>query len=94
MNGMITVAKKSNNIDFIKYSYSIGVRDFRLNMDYEKEAYESIELIQSLKLEDAKIFADYQRYIKSKSGQFIVDKNYNPDFEINEQIKLLSNFKY
>ena len=41
-----------------------------------------------------KIFADYQRYIKSKSGQFIVDKNYNPDFEINEQIKLLSNFKY
>lgn len=60
MNGMITVAKKSNNIDFIKYSYSIGVRDFRLNMDYEKEAYESIELIQSLKLEDAKIFADYQ----------------------------------
>ena len=33
MNGMITVAKNSNNVDFIKYSYSVGVRDFRLNMD-------------------------------------------------------------
>lgn len=60
MNGMITVAKKSSDIDFIKYSYSLGVRDFRINMDYEKQAYEDICKIQSLNLEGIRIFADFQ----------------------------------
>ena len=60
MNGMITVAKNSNNIDFIKYSYSLGVRDFRLNMDYEQQALEAIDKIHSLKLQDARLFADFQ----------------------------------
>lgn len=57
---MITVAKNSNNIDFIKYSYSIGVRDFRLNMDYEQQALEAIDLINSLNLQEANLFADFQ----------------------------------
>lgn len=60
MNGMITVAKNSNNIDFIKYSYAIGVRDFRLNMDYEQQAIKAIESINSLELKDVRILADYQ----------------------------------
>lgn len=60
MNGMITVAKNSNNIDFINYSYSIGVRDYRFNMDYEKQAYEAIETVRSLNLEGVKLFADFQ----------------------------------
>ncbi len=60
MNGMITVAKNSDNIDFIKYSYSLGVRDFRLNMDYEQQALEAIDKIHSLKLQDARLFADFQ----------------------------------
>ncbi len=60
MNGMITVAKNSNNIGFIKYSYSIGVRDFRFNMDYEQQALEAIDKIRSLKLSDVHLFADFQ----------------------------------
>lgn len=60
MNGMITVAKNSNNTAFIKHSYSIGVRDFRINMDYEKQAYEAFETIHSLNLPDVRIFADFQ----------------------------------
>lgn len=60
MNGMITVAKNSNNVDFIKYSYSLGVRDFRLNMDYEQQALEAIDTIRSLKLPDVHLFADFQ----------------------------------
>ena len=60
MNIMITVAKNSNNKDFINYSYSKGVRDFRFNMDYEKQAYEAIETIRSLHLVGARLFADFQ----------------------------------
>lgn len=60
MNGMITVAKNSDNIDFLTYSYSIGVRDFRLNMDYEKEACKSLKMIHSLGLLGIQIFADFQ----------------------------------
>ncbi len=60
MNGMITVAKNSNNIDFIKYSYSIGVRDFRLNMDYELQALDAIDKINSLNLQNVHLFADFQ----------------------------------
>ena len=60
MNGMITVAKNSDNIEFVKYSYSIGVRDFRLNMDYEPQALLAIDRINSLNLPDIQIFADFQ----------------------------------
>ena len=60
MNGMITVAKNSNNEEFIKYSYYKGVRDFRLNMDYEKQAYDAIKTIRSLGLCGIKLFADFQ----------------------------------
>lgn len=57
---MITVANKSNNSDFIMYAYSIGVRDFRFNMDYEEESIEAINRIRSLKLQDIHLFADFQ----------------------------------
>ena len=60
MNGMVTVAKNSNNINFIKYSYSIGVRDFRFNMDYEQQALEAIDKVRSLKLQNVHLFADFQ----------------------------------
>lgn len=60
MNGMITVAKNSNNKDFIRYSYSKGIRNFRFNMDYERQAYDAINEIKSLNLEGIKLFADYQ----------------------------------
>lgn len=60
MNGMITVAKKSNNLEFLKYAYSLGIRDFRLNMDYQKESYEAIENLHKLSKPDIRIFGDYQ----------------------------------
>lgn len=59
MEAMITIAKNSDDKDFIEYATSIGVRNFRFNMDYEKEALESINMIQSLK-KDVVIFADFQ----------------------------------
>lgn len=72
MNGMVTVAKNSDNIDFLRYSYSIGVRDFRFNMDYEQQALEAIERIHSLNLQDIRLFADFQGVkmrIQLKPGQ-------------------------
>ena len=60
MNGMITVAKNSNNIDFIKYAYSLGIRDFRLNMDYEAESYSALSVLSQLRYDDIRIFGDFQ----------------------------------
>ena len=59
MEAMLTIAKNSDNKDFIEYATSIGVRNFRFNMDYEKEAVESINMIRSLK-KNVVIFADFQ----------------------------------
>ena len=56
---MITIAKNSDNKDFIEFATSIGVHNFRFNMDYEKEALESIDMVRSLK-KDVIIFADFQ----------------------------------
>ena len=56
---MITIAKNSDNKDFIEFATSIGVHNFRFNMDYEKEALESIDKVRSLK-SDVLIFADFQ----------------------------------
>ena len=67
MNGMITVAKNSNNIDFIKYSYSLGVRDFRLNMDYEQQALEAIDKIHALARHYAVIFVTEKVYQDAES---------------------------
>lgn len=60
MKTMITVAKNSNNMEFLNYAYSIGIRDFRINMDYEDQAYDAISKIKSLSLKDSFIYADFQ----------------------------------
>jgi hypothetical protein len=60
MKGMITIAKMSNNMDFIRFAYALGVRDFRINMDYEQEAYVAIENISKLGRNDARCFLDFQ----------------------------------
>lgn len=59
MEAMLTIAKNSDDKDFIEYATSIGVRNFRFNMDYEKEALKSIKMIRSLK-KNVVIFADFQ----------------------------------
>lgn len=99
MNGMITVAKNSNNNDFIKYSYSIGIRDFRFNMDYEQQALEAIERIHSLKLKDVRLFADFQGVkmrVQLEPGQN--DLKYNVDdilylYTVGTQYPYISNYE-
>lgn len=69
---MITVAKNSDNIDFLNFSYHIGVRDFRFNMDYEQQALDAIEKTHLLNLPDAHLFADFQGVkmrVQLKPGQ-------------------------
>lgn len=88
MNGMITIAKNSNNIDFIKYSYSVGVRDFRFNMDYEQQALEAIDRIHSLDLHDARLFADFQGVkmrVQLEPGQNDLKYNVGDDLYIYTQ---------
>lgn len=60
MEPMITVAKNSNNEDFIKYAHSIGVRLYRFNMDYEQQALSAINTVRSLGYNDSLLFADFQ----------------------------------
>jgi len=61
MNSMITIAKNSNDIDFIKYAFSLGVKDFRINMDYEKDAYDAISKLKTLYTNyEINIYADFQ----------------------------------
>ena len=99
MNGMITVAKNSNNIDFIKYSYSLGFRDFRINMDYEQQALETIDKIHSLELKDVRLFADFQGVkmrVQLEPGQN--DLKYNVDdilyiFTNRTQYPYISNYE-
>lgn len=57
---MITIAKMSDNANFINSAYEIGVRNFRFNMDYESEAIKSIFLIRDLSLQNVSLFADFQ----------------------------------
>ena len=57
---MVTIAKNSNNIEFVKYAYQRGIVDYRINMDYEKEAYSSISTVNSLNKKDIKIYGDFQ----------------------------------
>ncbi|CEM62395.1 putative Pyruvate kinase [Treponema phagedenis] len=60
MRGMLTIAKNSNNMDFLNFAYSLGFKDFRLNMDYEFESYKAIENIKFLNKLDINIYADFQ----------------------------------
>lgn len=57
---MITVAKNSNNAEFIKYAHSLGVRLFRFNMDYKEQALSAIHNVRAQKYDDALLFADFQ----------------------------------
>lgn len=57
---MITIAKNSNNVDFIKYAHSLGVRLYRFNMDYEAQALSAIETVKSPHYNDCILFADFQ----------------------------------
>ena len=60
MKGMLTIAKNSNDMDFLKYAYSLGFKDFRLNMDYESESYKALENIKALNKTDITVYADFQ----------------------------------
>lgn len=60
METMITVAKNSNNAEFIKYAHSLGVRLFRFNMDYKEQALSAIHNVRAQKYDDALLFADFQ----------------------------------
>lgn len=42
---------------------------------------------------NVKVFADYRHYIKDKNGNIFIDKEYNCDSEIKEQIKFLEDRK-
>lgn len=57
---MLTIAKNSNDMDFLKYAYSLGFKDFRLNMDYESESYKALENIKALNKTDVTVYADFQ----------------------------------
>lgn len=60
METMITIAKNSNNEDFIKYAHSLGVRLYRFNMDYEAQALSAINTVKGLHYSDCKLLADFQ----------------------------------
>lgn len=60
METMITVAKNSNNAEFIKYAHLLGVRLFRFNMDYEDQALSAINKVRAQGYDDALLFADFQ----------------------------------
>lgn len=40
-----------------------------------------------------KVFADYKHYVKNSFGNICIDQNYNPEEEINKQIKILENLQ-
>lgn len=57
---MVTVAAKSNEDSFVKDVYNLGVRHFRVNMDYPQQASSAIVRLHSLNIPDSVIFADFQ----------------------------------
>jgi pyruvate kinase len=57
---MITVGNKSNNFDFLTFAYEHGVRDFRINMDYIKDASSAFDNIKKLGKDDITIYDDFQ----------------------------------
>ena len=60
MKGMLTIAKKSNNNEFIRYAYDMGFTDFRLNMDYEEQALIALDRIRTICKNNVTVFADFQ----------------------------------
>jgi pyruvate kinase len=57
---MITVGNKSNNLDFLRFAYTHGIRDFRINMDYAKDAALAFENLKKLEKDDINIYDDFQ----------------------------------
>ena len=77
MTGMLTIAKNSNEIGFLRKAYSLGFKSFRLNMDYEKESLKALENIKSLKKSDIKIFADFQGVkMRIQLPEQVIEKSY------------------
>lgn len=98
METMITVAKNSNNEQFIKYAHSIGVRLFRFNMDYEKQALSAISAVRTQNYSDAQLFADFQGVkmrLQLKPGDNDIDVHtgeYLSIFTASQDYPYISNF--
>ena len=60
MKCMITVGNKSNDLDFLRFAYEHGVRDYRINMDYAKDIPAAFDNISKLEKKDVNIYADFQ----------------------------------
>ena len=84
MKSMLTIANKSNSMDFLQFAYQNGVRDFRVNMAYEDDALCAIDKLRTLP-KDIRVFIDYPA---EKQRILFADKASEKNFCVADEVRL------
>lgn len=84
MKSMLTIANKSNSMDFLTFAYQNGVRDFRVNMAYEDDALCAIDRLRALP-NDIRVFIDYPA---EKQRILFEDKAAEKNFSVTDEVRL------